>query len=192
MKHIKWIVLVILIGIVTFFTWNNQYSQKALSKRVPYQKGFKIIQQKQNIEVTFTFKPSWVPEKGSKEKKDINQLVYQNYNSSIYLTSVYNHYERDNERESIIGEFEIKQTFNTQEGQYLSCYSISDQGFTTPIITVKGYDSYNNPLDEYFGSGAGTGPGETFSIYLRVKELLKSPIQVKFGSLNLIKYIKNS
>lgn len=193
MRQIKWIALVIIITVIAvFFTWKNLYSQQALAKRVPFQKGFTITQQKQIVDVNFIFQPSWVPEKDTKEMKEINQLVYQNYNSSIYLTSVYNNYDRNNEEGNIVANFEIKQNFNTEGGKYVSCYFIDNHGFTSTLTKVTGYDINNNSLDEDFGSEAGTGSGERFSIYLRAKELLHSPINIKLGPLNLVQYIKNS
>lgn len=192
MKKIKWIALALIVTIIAvFLTWDNLYSQQALAKRVPVQKGFIMTQQKEIVEVNFTFQPSWVPDKDMKDVKQIGQLIFQNYNSSIYLTSVSNKYDRNNEKGYIVANFEIKQNFNTRGGQYLSCYNINNQGFTPTQITVTGYDSNNNPLDKSFGSKAGTGPGETFRIYLRVKDLLRSPVKVMVKPLNLVQYAKS-
>lgn len=195
MKRYRWMVLIIMIAVIAvFLVWNKLYSQEALGKRISFQKGFEITQQDQVIEVSFLFQPTWIPKIDENETKQINHLVYQDYNSSIYLTSIFNNYDR-NSRSSdgghIVASFEIKQTFNTKGGRYVSCYSVSDRGFASAIGRVTGYDKYNNLLDEDFGSVAGIGAGETFSIYLKAEELLYSPINIKIESLNLIQYVKD-
>lgn len=185
-------VAIIVIGM--FFVWKNLYSQQALAERVPLQKGFIITSQKPLSEVSFIFHPSWIPEWDNEEIKEVNQLIFQNNDTSIYLTSVHNTYIRKGKGEDegyIIASFEIKNNFNPKGGQYLSCWSISERGFTPIPIKVTGYDNNNNLLDEDFGSDMGTGPGETFSIYLKAKDLLHSPVKVNFGPLNLVEYVKD-
>ncbi len=192
MRRYRWMVLIIIIAVLAvLFVWNNLYSQEALGKRISFQKGFEITQQDQVIEVNFVFQPAWIPEMDENETKQINHLVYQDYSSSVYLTSIFNHYDRNSDGGHIIASFEIKQNFNTKGGSYVSCYSVSERGFTPTIGTVTGYDNDHKLLDEDFGSVAGIGAGETFSIYLKTGELLDSPINIKIESLNLIQYVKD-
>lgn len=187
-------IFIVIVAIAIFLAWKNLYSQQALAERVSLQKGFKTTAQEPLSEVSFIFQPSWVPEWDEEEEKEVNELIFQSKDSSIYLTSVSNTDIRQRKGEdegSIIVSFEIKNNFNPKGGQYLSCWSVSEQGFTPIPIKVTGYDKNNNLLDEDFGSVMGTGPGQKFSIYLRAKDLLNSPIKVIFGPLNIVEYVKD-
>ncbi len=175
------IVIISFLAIIIFFVW--LFLTYNLEERIINSKGF-IINQSQEIELSFEFNPIWIP-RNPGEINELNILIYEEHSTQIYLNEIIN---QEDDKHAVV-KLKVVPTFDKKGGSFVYPYIVGDSGSVKEIhFQPLFYDNSGKRLD--WNIGKFSGPGKQFGFIISHEDYqnIDHPIQVKYGKLNLITY----
>jgi hypothetical protein len=173
--------MTLVVSVLEIYKLTN-ISDEEIKQRIINQKGYEVIDQNQNIDISFQVDPNWFPDKKD-EERFLDVTIYEGFNTKIILNKV-SYYE--NLYIDLIFEYE-----NLKNSQHLVTTSlIKGKDSLTDVIFVPEYfDKNGNKLNINDGDYANA---ISAGVWFKPEELegIEGPITLKYSGLNLIKYKK--
>ncbi|GMQ57243.1 hypothetical protein AN1V17_16380 [Vallitalea sediminicola] len=184
-KIIMSVILILLIIILGYKHYINNYSNEGIFNNVTDRNGYILNQVQESVKVKLFIKPEWIPF-NSDEIIEMNEKLLEVHSTNIILSRVWN---RGND---IYFSFETTYNMNYSKGEFLYNGTFNENGTFSWVSKMDGIKLYDKRQKIFEKGQHGRGPNSAFGFGIEPESYkdIEEGFYIDYTEFILYKYIK--